>query len=190
MTMRKKLLILIACLSLILCTLVGGTIAWLTAQTNPVTNTFTPSDITVTLTESENLDLKMVPGKPITKDPTVTVAKGSEACYLFVKIEESGNFDAYMEYTVADGWIELTGVAGVYYREVSSSDADQVFPVLKDDQVTVRDSVNKEMMEALKAAGAQQPTLSFTAYAIQKEYLSNNGTAVNSAEDAWELITP
>lgn len=190
MTMRKKLLILIACLSLILCTLVGGTIAWLTAQTNPVTNTFTPSDITVTLTESENLDLKMVPGKPITKDPTITVAKGSEACYLFVKIEESGNFDDYMEYTVADGWIELTGVDGVYYREVSSSDTDQEFAVLKENRVTVLDSVNKEMMEALKVEGAAQPTLSFIAYAIQKDYLAKDGTAVTDAAGAWELITP
>ena len=87
MTRRKKLLVAIACLSVILCGLVTGTLAWLIDETKPIENEFTPSDITINLTESDDLDLKMVPGATITKDPKVTVEGGSEECYVFVKVE-------------------------------------------------------------------------------------------------------
>ena len=73
----------------------------------------------VTLTETEE-EYKMVPGYTIHKDPKTTVVKGSEECYLFVKVEKSANFDSYMTYEMADGWTALEGVEGVYYREVTS----------------------------------------------------------------------
>lgn len=180
MTLRKKLLILIACLSVVLCTLVTGTIAWLTDKTDSITNEFTPSDISITLTESENLDLKMVPGKAIAKDPKVTVKANSEPCWIFVKIEESTNFDTFMTYAIADGWTQLTGVDGVYYREVSSSTEAQKFSVLANDQVTVKSEVTKLQMNALTTEN--YPTLTFTAYAIQQE-------GFETANDAWNEIS-
>ena len=87
--MKKALFIMLSA-ALIVCATVAGTLAWLTDKTEPVVNTFTVGDINITLTESENLDLKMVPGQTITKDPKVTVKDGSEACWLFVKVEEVG----------------------------------------------------------------------------------------------------
>lgn len=180
MTLRKKLLILIACLSVVLCTLVTGTIAWLTDKTDSIKNEFTPSDISITLTESENLDLKMVPGKAITKDPKVTVKANSEPCWVFVKIEESTNFDTFMTYAIADGWTQLTGVDGVYYRKVNAADADQEFSVLAGDVVNVNETVTKADMNALTAEN--YPTLTFTAYAIQQEGFA-------TADDAWNEIS-
>lgn len=180
MTLRKKLLILIACLSVVLCTLVTGTIAWLTDKTDSITNEFTPSDISITLTESENLDLKMVPGKAIAKDPKVTVKANSEPCWVFVKIEESTNFDTFMTYAIADGWTQLTGVDGVYYRKVDAADADQEFSVLAGDVVNVNETVTKADMNALTAEN--YPTLTFTAYAIQQEGFA-------TADDAWNEIS-
>ena len=73
--MKKALFIMLSA-ALIVCATVAGTLAWLTDTTDPVVNTFTVGDINITLTESKNLDLKMVPGRTITKDPKVTV-KGS-----------------------------------------------------------------------------------------------------------------
>ena len=64
MTMRKKLLITIACLSVILCTLVTGTIAWLIDSTGPIVNEFTPSNVDVDLVETKGdttKKFKMVP---------------------------------------------------------------------------------------------------------------------------------
>ena len=59
---------------------VGGTVAWLTAQTGPVVNTFTYGNINITLSETTGEDYKIIPGVDIEKDPTVTVKKDSEAC--------------------------------------------------------------------------------------------------------------
>ena len=159
---------------------VGGTIAWLTATTTPVTNTFTVGNIDITLAETTGETYKMVPGNTIAKNPTVTVKANSEACYLFVKIEESTNLTNYISYAVDPSWKELTGVTGVYYREVAATTTDTEFTVLTSNQVTVKDSVTKTMMDDL--TDATRPTLTFTAYACQKDN-------VNSAADAWAKIT-
>ena len=182
----SKTLVLALAVMLIVGATIGGTVAWLTAQTPSVTNTFTVGDINIELTESENLNLKMVPGNTITKDPKVTVKAGSEACWLFVKVEESSVLDTYITYTVDSGWTQLKDangkdVAGVYYREVAATAADS-FDVLTGNQVSVKTDVTKQMMNALKAEGATQPTLTFTAYAVQKDN-------IDTAALAWEKIT-
>lgn len=187
--MKKKLLIPIMVLILLIGA-VGGTLAWLTDKTDTITNTFTVGDINIDLTESEDLDLKMIPGKTLKKDPVVTVEGGSEACWLFVKVDESTNLDTFITYAVDDEWTPLTGVAGVYYREVATSAVDQKFNVLANDQVTVNGEVTKAMLDALNIAGAEQPTLTFTAYAVQSEALADvdNDKDVD-ANDAWAVAS-
>lgn len=181
--MKKKSLALVLALAMIVVCVVGGTLAWLTADTKPVKNTFTYGDIDITLAETKT-DFKMIPGYTIAKDPTVTVVKDSEDCYLFVKVEKSSNFDSFMTYTMATGWTALTGVDGVYYRVVNASTTDQAFSVLAGDQVTVKDTVTKADMNSIKT-DADRPTLTFTAYACQ--YNSTNGTPFSPA-DAWAAV--
>ena len=185
--MKKKSLALVLALAMIVVCVVGGTLAWLTAKTGPVTNTFTYGDINITLAESKNLDLKMVPGYTITKDPKVTVATGSEECYLFVKLEKSTNFGDFLNYEMADGWQKLTGVEGVdnvYWRVVNASDKDQIFSVLMNDQVTVKNTVTKDDMNSIKT-DADRPTLTVTAYASQ--YMKNNTDHFTEAQ-AWANV--
>lgn len=178
----KKTLTMVLALVLVFALGVGGTLAWLTATAPEVKNTFTPSDINITLTESENLDLQMVPGHTITKDPKATVVAGSEDCYLFVKIEKSENYGTFLaEYEIADGWTKYE--EGVYYRTVTASDKNQEFSVLKDNKVTVKDTVTKAQMEALTEA--TYPTLTFKAAAVQ--YYSTNDTPF-AVEDAYAKI--
>ena len=160
---------------------VGGVVAWFIDQTDPVENTFTVGNIDIALEESNNLNLKMVPGCTIKKDPLVTVEGGSEDCWLFVEIVESTNLDSFINYEVADGWKELS--AGIYYREVAASDIDQKFGVLKDDEVSVLAGVTKDMMDAIEDGSATSPTLTFTAYAIQK-------AGFDDAAAAWEKVKP
>lgn len=184
----RRIVLTVALVLVVALASIGGTLAWLVDKTEPVVNTFTPSDINIGLTETTE-DYKMVPGCDIAKDPKVTVNKGSEACWLFVKIEKSANYDTYLNgYTVADGWTALTGVDGVYYREVAENDtADQSFYVLKgkdgytNGYVTVKDSVTKAQMNALNAEGASKLTLTFKAYAVQKENISDVKTAWTQA---------
>lgn len=193
----KPLLVAMAVVLLIGC-VAGGTLAWLTSTTPEVTNTFTTSDINITLEETGTVNnaasFKMIPGYTITKDPKVTVASGSEACYVFVEVTKSTNFDTYMTYTIDSGWTKLSGVEGVnnvYYRIVDDSEEMGVaYSVLAGDQVTVRNTVTKEMMNALNAQGASLPTLTFKAYAIQ--YMKNNTehfTAVEAYTNVMDAAT-
>lgn len=173
---------------------IGGTVAWLTATSDTVTNTFTTSDISVTLTETTGSEYKMVPGWTITKDPKATVVANSEDCFLFVKIDKSANYDTYLNsYTVATGWTKLENVDGVYYKVFDSKDTTNTntkgtaYSILKDDQVTVKDTVTKADFEKLtKATNPDpEPTLTFTAYATQ--LYKDNNTRFTAAE-AWANI--
>lgn len=177
--MKKKTLALVLALTLLVAGVVGGTLAWLTDRTAEVKNTFTVGDINIGLTETTT-DYKMVPGNTIAKDPTVTVKANSEACWLFVKVTESTDLKDFITYAIAEGWTALPGVDGVYYREVPASAADQPFSVLKGDAVTVNSDVTKEMLTAKDFAN---PTLTFKAYAVQKDNVA-------SASDAWAKVNP
>ena len=192
--LNVKALALVLTLSLLVCGAIGGTIAWLADDTDPVVNTFTDSDVDIELTETEGdenddgeREFKMVPGATIEKDPKVTVSATSEDCYVFVKVEKSANFDTFMEFEMADGWEQVDGTTNVYSRVVNNTDNPREFSVLKDDQVTVKSSVTRDMMQDIKDT---QPTLTFTAYAIQKSYLKNGETAVTDAAGAWALVNP
>lgn len=189
-----KAFVLVLALVLALGCVIGGTIAWLTATTSAVKNTFTTSNIDITLTETGAVNnansYKMVPGCTITKDPKVTVKAGSEKCYLFVKLEKSDNFDSFMTYEMADGWTQLTDtnsqpVAGVFYRVVDTADMGTAYSVLKNDQVSVLDTVTKSAMNALTTD--TYPTLTVTAYASQ--YMKNN-TEYFTAAQAWQNVQP
>ena len=184
--MKKKGLALVLALTLLVVGVVAGTLAWLTAQTAPVVNTFTYGDINIDLTET-NETYKMVPGYDIHKDPKAKVLAGSEECFLFVKLDESTNFDTYLKYDIADDWTALTDVNGVYYREVKTADMDKDYSVLKGDKVTVNDTVTKEQMNALDAEGAVKPTLTITAYASQ---LYKSAGVKFTAADAWKNVNP
>ena len=183
-------LVLVLALALTVGVAGGATFAWLTAKTDPVVNTFTYGDINITLAENTGSDYKIIPGVDIEKDPLVTVKAGSEACWLFVKVEEKNwpefadgegeNTVRKVNYGIADGWMKGDGTsipANVYYREVAANNADQEFPVLKDNKITVSNTLTKIDIKGLSAT----PKLSITAYAIQKDGMDN-------AEKAWAAI--
>lgn len=176
--MKKKALALVLALTLLVAGIVGGTLAWLTDQTAEVKNTFTVGDINIGLTETTT-DYKMVPGNTIAKDPTVTVKANSEACWLFVQVTESTDLKDFITYAIAEGWTALPGVDGVYYREVPASVADQTFSVLAGDAVTVKSDVTRTMLETAKT---DAPTLTFKAYAIQKDHFA-------TADAAWAEVS-
>ena len=186
-------LVLVLALALIVGVAGGATFAWLTAKTDPVVNTFTYGDINITLAESTGSDYKIIPGVDIGKDPLVTVKAGSEACWLFVKVEEEnwpeltyvnkdGKAVRKVNYDIADGWAKGDGTkipANVYYREVAANNAAQEFPVLKDNKITVSDTLTKIDIKGISTT--TPPKLSITAYAIQKD-------GMNNAAEAWAAI--
>lgn len=184
MTNKKKLLLAVACMALAVCSLVTGTIAWLTAEPQTVTNTFAPSNITLTLAETTGDEYKMIPGSTYAKDPKVTVTANIK-CYVFVKIEKSTDFDNYMSFEIADGWNVFSSETGVYYRVVEAADAadGESFYVLNGEgtgdyqygYVTIREDLTLENMPTTA------PKLTFTAYACQFDNIQDVAAA-------WELF--
>lgn len=162
---------------------VGGTVAWLVSSTDPVVNTFTYGDINITLEETTGTSYKIIPGVDIEKDPKVTVKANSEACWLFVKVEETGTFVANkVTYSIADGWTKGDGTkipANVYYRVVDAVTDDTDFAVLKDNKIYVSEELSKSDIQSISA----QPKLTFTAYAVQKDGIAD-------ADTAWTKANP
>ena len=183
MKMKKTFTIVVSVL-LICCCIVGGTVAWLTAKTAPITNTFTIGNITITLVETQGAsNYKIVPGTEYAKNPTVIVARGSEACWLFVKVAASEHVSEYVEYAIADGWTQLAGDDTVWYRSVASNESeDQSFQVIANDKITIDSNVTKEMADTA-ISNNYQLSLEITAYAIQSENIADVATA-------WSELNP
>ena len=130
----SKILVLMLAMMLVFGMAVGGTLAYLMAESGTVTNTFTVGDINIELWEHDlengalntavpvnanNTDYKVLPGTKQSKDPYVVVKANSEACWVFVEITEKNNYlftttensksytaDQYIEWTFDDtaGW--------------------------------------------------------------------------------------
>jgi len=208
LSLNKKSLALVLALVLMVGGVMGGTLAWLLDTTEAVTNTFTESDIDITLSETKPDDktAKMIPGWSIEKDPKVKVEANSEDCWLFVKVTESTNpdLDTYISYAIADGWeiykqenSSITKVESIseldeviLARKVYKDDTTKEFGILKDNKVTVKDTVTKDLMNNITGNEKQKPTLSFQAYAVQLFKTNSDGDKNNtndefSVTEAW-----
>lgn len=184
---------------------IGGTIAWLTDSTTPVTNTFTTADVDIDLTETWNTDkdnngtneswsAPLVPGNIYEKDPKVTVNAGSEACYLFVHVVEANNTitgldGKIVQYSVnTNVWTAVPGHLGFYYCVVDATTANSgaSYNVLTggannvnpDGQVTINSALTKAQEAAI---GSDTPTITVTAAAVQKDN-------VDTVADAWSKL--
>lgn len=201
---------------------VVGTIAYLTSKPDPVVNTFTIGNITITLDEdltdaygvtlTDDNDAgktdaqhpgntyKLIPGQTYDKNPTVHVAKDSEACYIFVKVE-NGIADLNLEaasttgenakLTIADQiaaneWTQLKNgeqnVAGVYYKVF-----DEAFTSAQDlvvfENFTLKTDADVTTVKPATETETNPTTITVTAYAIQYAGFGSN------AYDAWTTVS-
>ncbi len=148
--MKKKTLTIAIALVLVVALAVGATWAYLTAQSGPVTNTFTAggavnqsdlelfehvanqkNDGTYTLGEATTTDgntYVVMPGVNLPKDPTVNVKDAKGAYYLFVEVTKGEKVDGdTLSYTVDGGkWINLN----IEGREVYVYTADGQHPAI------------------------------------------------------------
>ena len=179
---------------------VSGTVAWLVSKSESKVSTFTLGDINITLAESDfgSQSIKIIPGIDIKKDPKVTVMANSEACWLFVKVEER-NWPEFKEadgttrkvsYSVNNGWNALEKNPGVYYREVSAEEAQKGidYTVLAGNEnclsgvIKVSQELTKAEINSIIFSG-NQPSLTFTAYAVQR-------AGIDTADAAWTTVNP
>lgn len=174
---KKKLILAVALTVAILIVGASATMAYLMTSSQPVINTFTVGQVQITLEETTGPNYALIPGTQVDKDPTLTVLAGSDACWLFFRLEEAYDLSRYVSYKLTDGWTPLDGVEGVSYRQVPETAIDLPFPLLDGNKVQVLDTVTEEDLAEIQNA----PYLNFTGYAVQN-------AEVATAQDAWRLL--
>lgn len=183
---RIRPLIILFVIIMLLITSVSGTIAWLKSKSNTLFDTFTYGDINIEITETkeDSNNYELYPGKEIKKDTIITVNALSEDCYVFIKIDETINLGDYITYSLVESWKQLEDFDNVYYREVSKSDSDQTFSIIKDNILKVKSDLTKVSLNALNENN--YPKLTITGYAIQR---NSDLEGINTPGDAWLLLS-
>lgn len=175
----SKILALVLVAVLLVGASVMGTVAYLTSR-DTVTNTFTVGKVSITMDESKvNVDgipandqtrvqanaYKLMPGHSYTKDPIIHVSADSEACWLFVKVEDEiaaiEAADTVATQLAANGWTLIAGTTNIYGRE-STAGADANVPVFG--SFTIKGDVTGEDLAAYA-----DKSITITAYAIQAD---------------------
>ena len=210
MKTKRKALLLTFCAVLLVVASVLGTIAYLTSQ-DEVKNTFTVGQVAINLDEAKvnpdgtpvaNADrvransYKLLPGHTYTKDPTVTVLKGSESSYIkmtvtFTKAKEldaifapnGAELTSIFKGYDSDNWIAKgntknttanTRTYEFWYKEaVGAPDAD----VALFDFITVPNDITGKQLATI-----QGMKITVNAYAIQAD-------GFETAKDAWAAFS-
>lgn len=200
---RNRILLTAVAALLLVVVAVGGTMAWLQDTTEDVVNTFTTTNVDIELDETTDNEYEVIPGVDLEKDPTVTVIKGSEKSWVFVKVVYPTGTDNYLTWSYDTAWTTLSTTSDtntkmttvILYKVVEEVSADTPYSVLADNKVTVSSDLTNAQMDELEALN---PSLTFTAYAIQ--YAANEAEVTEGAdaptanqlkagaEAAWEKV--
>lgn len=203
--MKKKALLLVLAAVVLVLGSVVGTLAYLTAQSDTLVNTFTTGEIT-SLTIDEALvdanghkdgdnrwvptsgdpeqEYPLYPGAVLDKDPTVTVGAGSVPCYVFVRF--SSNIpSAAADVALNSVWKAVTDEPGTYVY------TDGTNPVIVDTSAGAAKltplftTIN--VKTTWDGTGATSPEITVQAYAHQAHVNGSAAysTAEQAAKDLW-----
>lgn len=173
---HKGLTALVA-LALILCCAVGGTVAWLTTSTGPVTNTFTPTEVETTIDEEfkdgvkKNVTVKNEGDIPVYMRAAIIINWADAHDNVYPKTVATSDY----QMVIGSGWTYRSADGFYYY---TGGDPKGVVPAGEEKQLidTCKPSV---------AAPAEGYDLQVTilAEAIQADGKTSNGT--KAVVDAW-----
>lgn len=200
-----KVMSLVLAFVLVVGASVAGTLAWLTAKTPTVTNTFTSAELfddpdkQFTLWEHKAKDdngdgvytldnstkvtsnsYSILPGVNIPKNPTVDVEGLEEHAYLYIKV--TSTLPTGLTYSIdSANWTALSGYNGVYVYSGSNAENNIVKATNAAPQTfTATILTGNQIVVADNYSGTSDDiTLSFDAYMVQA---TGNG---DSAADAW-----
>lgn len=184
--MKKTLTVIIA-LVLVVVMSVAGTVAFLTSQVT-VTNAFTVGNVTITMDEAK-VDVygvkdgdtrvttntyRLIPGHTYIKDPVIHVDADSEACWLFVKVENALDGKEGTKTIAAQmsekGWTATATGSNIYAYSTKVNGGAEV-PVF--DTFTVGGAVDVSSLEGAKIV--------VTAYAVQADGFATPEAALAAA---------
>ena len=186
---KRKRLITGAALLVVLVAAVLPTYSWLSSKSETVVNKFAGGTISIAMDEAKvDADGKKIEGDDaqrvtansykytagavLDKDPTPTVIKGSDECYVFVCVENQLSDKFSINYD-ADSWksVATQGDKTVYayVKKVAAKEAEKDIalpPVFT--QVKVSENLTSEDIENLG-----EKNLNVTAYALQTASLDS-----------------
>lgn len=118
---RKWILVMSLVLSLAIAT--GSTLAYMTATTDKLSNTFTLGNVSISLTEPswKASEANLYPGTPVAKDPTITNT-GKTPAWVWMKVEIPADVYPYIKLNTIDtaAWSvvedEANGVMTILYK--------------------------------------------------------------------------
>lgn len=197
-----KVMSLVLAFVLVVGASVAGTLAWLTAQTPTVTNTFTSAELfsdngSFTLWEHKAEDddgvytldnstkvtsnsYSILPGVNIPKNPTVDVDGLEEHAYLYIKV--TSTLPTGLTYTIdSANWTALSEYDGVYVYSGSNAE-NNIIKATNAAQKTFEATIltDNQIVVADNYSGTSDDIkLSFDAYMVQA---TGNG---DSAAAAW-----
>lgn len=184
---KLKLLVLLAVVLVIGTFTLDNTLA-LANEKETATNTFSVGKISMKLEETikgvgENGAYLLAPGVATQKNPTITIEKGSEPCYVFAYIDHTFQAEDWGDTIKVDmnqeDWlpVEVAGevVPNMYrYKEVVDlSKSSGVLTVFEN--VSIKKEVNKDKLTELSKG-----TLTVKAYAHQQENVDLNTVIENA----------
>lgn len=211
---RSKPLVLALCAVLLVAATILGTVAYL-QDTAEVVNTFTVGNVHLKLDEAvvdENGETQgdertesgnayhLIPGQTYTKDPTVTVLKGSEESYVRMLVtincyDELATIfdDPFLPQYFVEGWDNTVWVS----TEVISKDEDantatyefRYFETVKAEKDTdlVLDALFDTVTVPNTMTGAQLETIADLEISVEAHAIQASGFA--DADEAWEAFT-
>lgn len=203
----KKIVVLLLCAVLLIGASVAGTMAYLTFETNTVTNTFTVGKVNLGENGEGGLDeakvdeygkavtpaervienkYKLIPGHEYTKDPTIHIVGESESCWLFVRINNGiKDIEATGDTTIAaqmatNGWVVLDADEGIYALNAATDkvEADNTLDVKIFESFTLKTDAD--------VTAYADATITIVAYAVQADGFATAEAAWNATFGAAE----
>ena len=172
----KKTGMLFLSLLLVIGMVVGGTVAWLSTKSAPITNTFLPSKVACEVTESFN-------GRTGVKSNVNVKNTGDIDAYIRVKLvtyrvndegDHIGGIAKIPDFTPGAGWVE-NGDYYYYTQPVAPGEQPEISLI---DRITLTDSYD----DADDADGGKQ-VIEVMAEAIQANGVADDGT--KAVVEAW-----
>lgn len=207
----KKIITLIICVALVAVSATAATVAYFTDTSEDI-NTFVFGNVKMSLDEAKvdkngvpvdderttsGNAYHLVPGGTYTKDPTVTVKKGTDGAYIRLLVTVSGFGtvkevfgSGFLPENFVEGWDKekwvYSGATEIpaentvtyefrYYKTVSATEEDVKLEPLFKKLLLPGDSVDLEGVKKLAAAGV---SVSVTGHGIQSAGFEN-------ADEAW-----
>ncbi len=187
--MRKsqKLMLISSLLAVIAVLTIGPTLSWLSSTSEPVVNTFAGGTIAVRLDEAlVGTDGKAVVGEGarrvtanhyryvagavLDKDPTPTVLKGSEECYVFLLVENSLGDKFTMNYDTASWHKVAEAGENTVYAYSKKVDALTAAEDVQLNPIFTRVTVSPDLT-AVDIENLGEKKLCVTAFAVQTAHV-------------------